>query len=162
MKSFIEAAIVTAIVIEIKSQNFYRLMSLNVSDVRTKGVFELLAQEESGHLESFYDLYQFNDDELADLLNKDNIHTDPFYCSVLNMVDSNISETDALRIALDEERACIEKYNIFVETIREPDVRDIFVRILKETHNHCEMIEEEYMRLMHMVDRTDQDIYVRE
>ncbi len=41
-------------------------------------------------------------------------------------------------------------------------MRKIFEQVVKETQNHYEMIEDEYMHIMTMVHRSDQDIYVRE
>ena len=37
-----------------------------------------------------------------------------------------------------------------------------FERVVKETENHYALIEDEYMHVMKMVDKSDQDIYVRE
>lgn len=52
--------------------------------------------------------------------------------------------------------------HIFRNAIRAPHIREIFVKILNDSNKHYELIAEEYMRLMNMVDRTDQDIFVRE
>ena len=41
-------------------------------------------------------------------------------------------------------------------------MRRVFETVIKETQGHYDMIEDEYMRVMAMVDRSDQDIYVRE
>ena len=35
-------------------------------------------------------------------------------------------------------------------------------KVVKETENHYALIEDEYMHVMKMVDKSDQDIYVRE
>jgi rubrerythrin len=137
-------------------------MSSKVKDIRTRQVLELLAQEEADHLESFCNLYLGNDNDLVDILGKNSIYADPYYSSLLNSVDGNTTEKDALRIALKEEQACIEWYSVFVDTIREPRLHEVFVRILNETQKHGELISEEYMRLMNMVDRSDQENYVRE
>ncbi len=43
------------------------------------------------------------------------------------------SEIEALRVAIKrEERAYIDKYTVFVETIREPLIRDVFAHALEE------------------------------
>ena len=68
----------------------------------------------------------------------------------------------ALEIALKEEKACIDQYTFLARDIVDPLVRGIFQRVVKETENHYAMIEDEYMHVMTMVDKSDQDIYVRE
>jgi len=162
MKSLQEAALVNAILIENRSLKFYRAMSAKVTDMRCKRVLDLMAEEEKEHLESFCRLYPGNEDELYHALIRNDIYDDPYYHSLLDSIAGDCTEIDALKIALKEEQACIEWYSVFVDTIREPDVRNVFVRILHETNNHCELISEEYMLCMNMVDRTDQDTYVRE
>jgi rubrerythrin len=162
METMQEAAIVTAINIENRSLGFYRAVASKVNDSKTKRIFELLAKEEAEHLESFCTLYQGNDDELVDILNANNIYADPYYSSLLDSIDCNTSEKDALQIALGEEEACIEWYTVFANAIRAPHIREIFVKILNDSSKHGELIAEEYMRLMNMVDRADQDIFVRE
>lgn len=156
------AAIVQAITIENRSLSFYSALSAKVTDLRTKRIFELLAQEEQEHLEHLCDLYPGHVHELVDILFKTNMYLDPYYLSLLNSIEGNENEKYALEIALKEEQACIRCYSKFVETIREPQINTVFAQNLVETYKHSEIIEEEYMRHMRMVDRTDQDIYVRE
>jgi rubrerythrin len=162
MESIHLSAITTAITIENKSLSFYNALSSRVTDNNTKRIFKLMAQEELEHLKSFYDLYPGSEDELINLLFKSNMYSDPYYCSLLKSVEIDANEKYALEISLKEEQACIEKYSVFVDTIREPHVREVFSRILNETINHSELISEEYMRLMNMVDKSDQDCFVRE
>ncbi|OGU16280.1 MAG: hypothetical protein A2076_13590 [Geobacteraceae bacterium GWC2_53_11] len=156
------AAIVTAINIENRSLGFYRAVTAKVNDTNTRRVFEVLANEEAEHLESFCNLYQGDQEELVKLLNKNNMQSDPYYCALLDSINESTTEKDALRIALKEEQACIEWYSVFVDSIRAPHIRDVFVRILNESNKHGEVIGDEYMRIMRMVDRSDQDIFVRE
>ena len=77
-------------------------------------------------------------------------------------IDEETHEQKALEIALKEEKSCIEQYTLLAKDIIDPLVRAIFERVVKETENHYAMIEDEYMHIMAMVDKSDQDIYVRE
>lgn len=156
------AAIVTAINIENRSLGFYRAVTAKVSDTKTRRVFEVLANEEAEHLESFCNLYQGDQEDLVGLLNRNNVQADPYYRTLLDSIDDSTTEKDALRIALKEEQSCIEWYSVFVDSIRAPHIRDVFVRILNESNKHGELIGDEYMRVMRMVDRSDQDTFVRE
>jgi rubrerythrin len=162
MESLHGDAIEAAITIENRSVVFYREVLSRVTDNNTRRVFELLKKEEEGHLKSVCDLFQGTKDELEIILNENSVHSDPYYSVLLAAVKSNATEKDALETALKEEQACIRRYSQYVDSIRLPHIREVFARILDETHKHAEMISEEYMRLMGMVDRTDQDIFVRE
>lgn len=162
MDPMLETAFLTAIEIENRSLSFYHALSSKVTDIRTRRIFEQMAKEEQEHLESFCNLYPGNHAELIDLLFKSNMYLDPYYCTLLNSIDEDGDEIKALEISLKEEQACIEKYTVFAETVRDPHVRNVFVHILNETHKHREQIEEEYMRHMEMPDRAVQDSFVRE
>ncbi len=58
MSSMLETAFETAIAIETRSLLFYRAVASKVEDHKTRQIFELLAQEEANHLESFCSLYR--------------------------------------------------------------------------------------------------------
>lgn len=162
MESLHEDAIKTAITIENQSIVFYREALSIVTDSNTKRVFELLRKEEEEHLKFLCNLFLGTKDELDALLNENNVHSDHYYSVLLGTIKGNASEKDALEVALKEEQACIRWYSKYVETIRLPHVWEVFARLLDDTRKHAEIISEEYMRLMGMVDQTDQDIFVRE
>lgn len=164
METIQESAFEKAIAMETRSLSFYRAITLKVKDCKTRQVFELLAQEEAAHLHLFCGMFQGEEADLARLLGKNYVNTlfDPRYCSMVNSIDTDSSEKDALRIALEEEQACIDRYAALVETIRDPQVYDLFTRILDETRKQCEIISEEYTRLMGMAGSMDEDIFVRE
>jgi len=155
-------AIETALSIENRSLSFYRGAASKVTDENTRRIFELLAKEEAEHVEYLCRLFDGNRDERVGSSGLQDMLSEPGYRELFDSVDSNTNETGALRIALREEQACIERYTDFAQTIREPRIRDVFIRLLNETGKHSELISEEYMRIMHMVDRTDQDVFVRE
>jgi rubrerythrin len=155
-------AVVTAISLENRTLGFYRAVTPKVSNSDTRRVLEQLAHEGSEHLQSFCDLYQGDEAELVDILNNDNTDVDPYFCSLIDSVDGNSSDFDALRIALIVEKACIDWHTIFADLIRIPHVRAVFTRILNETVKHYELITEEYARLISMARRSDEDSLGRE
>ena len=162
VESVHETAIVNAIIIENRSLKMHLALLAKVNDVRSKLVLELLAVDGAGQLESFCNLFADNEDELINTLIDNSIYADPYCCSLFDSVDGGSAEIDALLIALREEQICIRRYSECVETIQVPHIRDVFVRILNETHKHCEMILEEYMRLMNMVAGTGPDSFMCE
>ena len=159
----VQEALKLAIQAEKDSMDFYRRAGSVTKNERAKKVFDLLANEEIGHLKSFYDHY--TGDEFGDLKafmdtppNKKN----PTILALEKAIDADTHEKQALEIALKEEKSCIEHYTVLAKDIIDPLVRAIFERVVKETENHYALIEDEYMHVMKMVDKSDQDIYVRE
>jgi rubrerythrin len=139
-----------AIAMESRTLGFYRALSTRTKDCDTRQVFELLAKDEASHLDMFCSMYQGNEEDLIRLLTKNYINTmfDPKFCSMLNAMEDEGLEEEALKIALKEELACIEFYTLYMETVQDSRIQEAFARILDETHKHCEIISEECLRHM--------------
>ena len=159
----LQEALKLAIKTEKDSMDFYRRAATVTKNERAKKVFELLANEEVGHLKSFFDHYkgaEFGD--LKSYLGSPPDLKNSTYQALEKAIDAETHEQKALEIALKEEKSCIDQYSVLVKDIVDPLVRAIFERVIKETQGHYDMIEDEYMHVMAMVDSSDQDIYVRE
>jgi len=159
----VQEALKLAIQAEKDSMDFYRRAASVTKNERAKKVFELLANEEVGHLKSFFEHYKGG--EFGDL--KTYMESPPnkknaTYQALEKAIDEETHEQKALEISLKEEKACIDQYTVLVKDIVDPLVRKVFERVVKETQGHYDMIEDEYMHVMAMVDKSDQDIYVRE
>ena len=158
-----QEALKLAIQGEKDSMDFYRRAGAATRNERAKKVFDLLANEEVGHLKAFFDHYRGS--EFGDL--KSYLESPPdkksaTYLALEKASDENVHEQKALEIALKEEKACIDQYTHLVKDIIDPLVRKVFEQVIRETQNHYDMIEDEYMHVMKMVDKSDQDTYVRE
>jgi rubrerythrin len=159
----LQEALKLAIKGEKDSIDFYRKAASSTSNERAKKVFELLANEEVGHLKSFFDHYKGGEFGDLDTYMKTPPDTNNMtYKALLKAVSGDTLEQQALEIAMKEEKAVIDQYSVMAQDIVDPLVKGIFTRVIKETQGHYDMIEDEYMHLMKMVDRTDQDTYVRE
>jgi erythrin-vacuolar iron transport family protein len=157
-------ALKLAIQAEKGSMDFYRRAASVASNTRAKKVFNLLANEEVGHLKSFFDLYkggEFGSDLKAYMETPPDMKNSNFQ-KLEKAIDKNTHEQKALEIALKEEQACIEQYMILAQDIIDPLVRGIFLRVINETQKHYDLIAEEYRHVMTMVHESDQNIYVRE
>ena len=159
----LQEALKLAIQGEKDSMDFYRKAASVTRNERAKKVFDLLANEEVGHLKSFFDHYKGGDfGDLKSFMESPPDKKSATYLALEKAIDAETPEQKALEIALKEEKACIDQYTIFVKDIIDPIVRSVFERVIKETQGHYDMIEDEYMHVMTMVDKSDQDIYVRE
>ena len=159
----IQEALKLAIQGEKESMDFYRKAASIATNERTRKIFDLLANEEVGHLKAFFDHYKGG--EFGDL--RAYVESPPdeqtaSYKALLKALQADMPEQAALEIALKEEKACIDHYSVLVKDIIDPLVRAVFERVIKETQGHYDMIEDEYMHVMKMVDKSDQDTYVRE
>jgi rubrerythrin len=159
----VQEALKLAIKAEKDSMDFYRKAASVAKNERAKKVLELLANEEVGHLKSFFDHYkgtEFGDlqsyiDSPADVKN-------PTYVKLMKAIDDDIVEQKAMELSLVEEKDCIGQYTQLAKDVVDPAVRTIFERVVKETQGHYDLIESEYAHIMGMVHESDQDTYVRE
>jgi len=159
----VQEALKLAIQAEKDSMDFYRRAAAVTKIERAKKVFDLLANEEVGHLKKFFDHYkgpEFGD--LASFMASPPNKKNATYLALEKAIDEDTHEQKAMEIALKEEKSCIEQYTHLAKDMVDPLVRAIFEQVVKETQGHYDMIEDEYMHVMKMVDKSDQDIYVRE
>jgi len=159
----VQEALKLAVQGEKDSLDFYRKAAAVTKNERAKKVFELLGNEEVGHLKAFFEHYKGG--EFGDLKTFIDSPPDKKSATILALekaINENTHEQKALEIALKEEKSCIEQYTLLAKDIIDPLVKGIFARVVKETQNHYDMIEDEYMHVMRMVDKSDQDTYVRE
>lgn len=159
----LQEALKLAVQAEKDSMDFYRRAASVTSNERAKKVFDLLANEEVAHLKSFFEHYKGT--EFGDV--KSFIASPPSaknatIIALEKAVKEDTHEKEALEIALKEEKAGIQQYTMLVKDIIDPLVRGVFERVIKESQGHYDMIEDEYMHIMGMVDKSDQDTYVRE
>ncbi|MBI1919766.1 MAG: ferritin family protein [Geobacter sp.] len=159
----VQEALRMAIQGEKDSMDFYRKAASATANDRAQKVFELLANEEVGHLKSFFDHYRGGEfGDLKSFMETPPNTENPTYRALLRAIDEETHEQQALEIALREEKATLDHYLVLAKDIIDPLVRSVFERVVKETQKHYDLIEDEYMHVMTMVDKSDQDIYVRE
>lgn len=159
----LEEALKLAIQGEKDSMDFYRKAASVTKNERAKKVFDLLANEEVGHLKAFFQHYrgkEFGDVEAFMKTPPD--ANNPTYKALLKAIGEATQEKQALEIAMKEEKSVVDHYTVMAKDIIDPLVKGVFERVVKETQGHYEMIEDEYMHLMGMVDKSEMDTFVRE
>lgn len=152
MQAMLLNALVKAIVIKNRSLSFYGALCSKVTHKRVKKLFERLVQEEKQLLDSVCNLYPGNNHDLVEILFKNNLYEDPQYSLLLDTVRGCDKEKCALELSLNEERACIDWFSTFAETVRDQPIHDDVLRVLGATINHCEMIKGEYLRHSNMAE----------
>jgi len=158
-----QEALKLAVQAEKDSMDFYRRASSITKNERAKKVFDLLANEEVGHLKLFFDHYKGGEfGDLKSFMDSPPDKKSATFLALEKALDENTHEKKALEIAMKEEKATVETYTLIAKDIVDPMVKAVFTQVVKETQNHYDMIEDEYMHVMKMVDKSDQDTYVRE
>ncbi|BCS52404.1 ferritin family protein [Geobacter sp. SVR] len=159
----VQEALKLAIQAEKDSMDFYRKAASLTTNERAKKVFDLLANEEIGHIKAFFSHYQGQEfGDITSFINSPPDEMNPTYIKLIKAIDGEIIEKRALELAMIEERECVGHYTQMAQGVVDPMVRGIFERVVKETQAHYDMIESEYAHVMTMVHETDQNIYVRE
>lgn len=158
-----QEALKLAIQAEKDSMDFYRRAASVTKNERARKVFDLLANEEVGHLKAFFDHYKGGEfGDLKSFMESPPNKKNATFLALEKAIDEETHEQKALEIALKEEKACLDQYTLLAKDMVDPLVRKIFEQVVRETQNHHDMIEDEYMHVMTMVHKSDQDIYVRE
>jgi rubrerythrin len=159
----VQEAIKRSIQVEKNARDFYRLGASHMKEGQGRKTFELLAREEAEHARWFYDIYEGSDIPDFDAFMAVDPDTDSDWLSDLEkqlMEELNVRR--AMELAMDKELKLEESLRQLADQMADPKVRDVFLLNAKSTHQHYELIESEYARLMGMVHETDIDTFVRE
>jgi rubrerythrin len=143
-------ALQEAILTEKNSYRFYQQAAELVSDERTRQVFELLASEELEHAKLFLTLYP--DEGLSSLIDlmKQGRKDSTVHGVLLESIPPGMTLRKALEISMNEEQSCIDRYRVFVNSIRDPKIHNLFSKALSDTVKHYDVIKKEYMRLQEL------------
>jgi rubrerythrin len=159
----INNALIRSVQTEKNAMNFYQLAAKQMKDADAIKTFELLAREEREHAKHFFDKYDGSDLPSFDkFINEAPDQESDWLSDLDKALLANFSDRKAMELALEKEKRLEESLREMAAKISDPSVRSVFEENAKSTHNHYEVIESEYARLMGMVHETDIDTFVRE
>ncbi len=159
----VQKAIRKAIQTEKNAMNFYELGARLMKDPDARRVFELLASEERVHASHFFKSYDGSDiASFDDFMAAPPEHESEWLTAMSRTIHEGFNEQKAMELALEREEKLEKTLRATAARIDNADVRAVFELNARETHNHYEMIESEYARIMAMVHESDMDTYVRE
>ena len=151
----IQQAIRDSLQTEKDAMDFYSLCAKQVADPKAKQFFEVLAREEREHAEHFYRIYEGGDiASFDDFMDAPPDHESE-WLRLFRRVRSDFSEAKAMKLALDKEKMLEKVHLRSAEKFDDPEVKGIYQLNARETRNHYEQIEAEYMRVMGMMDEND-------
>lgn len=147
----LQAAIKDAIQTEKDAMDFYALGAEKLQDVKAREVFELLAREERQHAFSFFSIYRGKDIPSFDAFVDGPPNTESsWFRSLQQIMLVDFDERKALELALEQEEALEETLRAMAAKIDDPQVAAIYLGNATSTHNHAELIEEQYRAMLGM------------
>lgn len=149
---------------EKNAMDFYLIAAGEVKDPEVRKLFELLASEEREHAKSFYDIYKEEHKSTFDEIMASPPEKASTWIKGLDqmILEQDFNERHALELAMRKEKELETHLFQMLEKITDARARAVYQMNAESTHNHYEVIESEYARLMGMVHETDVDTYVRE
>ena len=125
----VQEALKLAIKAEKDSMDFYRRAASVTNNERAKKVFDLLANEEAGHVKAFFDHYKGTEfGDMKTFLASPPDIKNPVYMALEKAITADTHEQKALEISLAEEKACIDQYTLLAKDMVDPLVKNIFQR----------------------------------
>lgn len=159
----VQGAIRRSIQTEKNAMNFYELGAREMHDREAQRVFELLAREERTHAEHFFRIYKGGDiPSFDDFMDAPPDYESSWLSALTRTIHTDFPVEKAMELAMEKEQKLEKVLLDMASRIEDPEVRAIFELNARETHNHYELIESEYARVMGMVHESDMDTYVRE
>ena len=159
----VQDAIKKSLQTEKNAMNFYQLGATRMKNPDAMRVFELLAKEEREHAGHFFAIYKGTDiTDFDEFMDAPPDYESTWMAAMTKTINSDFTEQKALELAMHKEQKLEKALRDTAGKIKDDDVRAIFELNARETHNHYEMIESEYARIMTMVHESDMDTYVRE
>lgn len=159
----VQGAVKRALQTEKNAMNFYELGAQQMADPDAQRVFQLLAREERGHAQQFFTIYQGGDIVSFDaFMNEPADHESAWLSALAKVIGPDFNAQSAMELAMEKELNLEKTLRETAAQIADAEVRAIFELNAKETHNHYELIESEYAKLMAMVHESDMDTFVRE
>jgi rubrerythrin len=146
----VQDAIKTAIQMEQDGYSFYKKTASQTSSDMGRTLFETLATDELLHLDIFQKLFEntISKNEWNELVKSSkkyaNIPVFPKDLKTDTDINPDANELDALRIAMDSEKAAIEYYTHIQDEIQETEIKDIIDEIINQEKNHYQLLEEEF------------------
>ncbi len=159
----VQQAIRRSMQTEKNAMDFYTLCASHMRDPEAIKTFELLAREEREHADWFFKIYQGKDvGSFAEFIQTPPEKESDWLSEKERGVLPTLDERKAMALALEKELALEKHLRDMMERFQDPEVRAVYEANAKSTHNHYQLIESEYARLMGMVHETDIDTFVRE
>lgn len=144
-------AITYATRMEIQGRSFYEHIAGITKSEHGKEVFRKLAEDETGHIEKFGEIFTsvLGSEEWKSYIDKEEVEKRTVLDELKARVEKRgkeekATDLEALRIGLELEREAIDYYTKQVDTTDDAVVKDLFSKIISEERFHYDLLQAQY------------------
>jgi rubrerythrin len=147
----VQKAVKDSIQTEKDAMDFYKYGAERMMEEKAQKTFELLAREEYQHAESFYRIYTGDDIPSFDDFMKEPPNTESnWWQSLQKLLMQDFDERKALELAIEQEDALEKSLREMASMIDDPEIAKVYLANATSTHNHLELVEEDYKAMFGM------------
>ena len=147
----VQKTIKDSIQTEKDAMDYYKYGSERMAEDKARRTFEILAREEYQHAESFYRIYSGGDiPSFQDFMDAPPNTESNWWKNLQSLLVQDFDERKALELAIEQEEALEKSLREMAARIDDPDIARIYLANATSTHNHLELIEEDYKAMLGM------------
>ena len=133
------------------AMDFYKYGAERMAVDKARQTFEILAREEYQHAESFYRIYSGDDIPSFEKFMSTPPNTESsWWKNLQSLLVQDFDERKALELAIEQEDALEKSLREMAANINDPDIARVFLANATSTHNHLELVEEDYKAMFGM------------
>ncbi len=147
----VQKAIKDSIQTEKDAMDFYKYGAERMAEDKARQTFEMLAREEYQHAESFFKIYSGNEiPSFQEFMNAPPNTSSSWWKNLQELMVQDFDERKALEIAIEQEEALEKDLREMAARIDNPEIAKVYLANASSTHNHLELVEEDYRAMFGM------------
>jgi rubrerythrin len=147
----VQKTIKDSIQTEKDAMDYYKYGAERMAEDKARRTFEILAREEYQHAESFYRIYSGDDiPSFQKFMDAPPDTESSWWKKLQGLLVQDFDERKALELAIEQEDALEKSLREIAAKIDDPDIARIYLANATSTHNHLELVEEDYRAMLGM------------
>ena len=147
----VQKTIKDSIQTEKDAMDFYKYGAERMAEDKARQTFEILAREEYQHAESFFRIYSGDDiPSFQEFMSAPPNTESGWWKNLQSLLVQDFDKRKALELAIEQEDALEKSLREMAASIDDPDVARVFLANATSTHNHLELVEEDYKAMFGM------------
>ncbi|MGK2944153.1 MAG: ferritin-like domain-containing protein [Desulfuromonadales bacterium] len=147
----VQKAIKDSIQTEKDAMDYYKYGAERMAEDKARQTFEILAREEYQHAESFYRIYPGDDiTSFEGFMNAPPNTDSSWWKNLQSLLVQDFDERKALELAIEQEDALEKSLRGMAAKMEDPDIARVYLANAVSTHNHLELVEEDYRAMLGM------------
>jgi rubrerythrin len=147
----VQKAIKDSIQTEKDAMDYYKYGAERMAEDKARQTFEILAREEYQHAESFYRIYPGKDiPSFHEFMNAPPNTSSTWWKNLQSLLVQDFDERKALELAIEQEEALEKALREMAAQIDDPEIARVYLANATSTHNHLELVEDDYRAMFGM------------